>query len=82
MDGNIETPLFLQWFGDARVICSVLRSRGLIVREPPTKNSAIAVLPGTSYDNMIKYATYTKEKDCGGYVSDGDAMDVDEEDED
>ncbi len=52
------------------------------MREPPTKTSTIAVLPGTSYDNMIEYAAYTKEKDCGGYVSDGDGMDVDEEDED
>jgi predicted deacylase len=82
MDRNIQSTLFLQWFGDARVICSVLRSRGLIVREPPTKTSAIAVLPGTSYDNMIEYASYTKERDYGGYVSDGDGMDVDEEDED
>jgi hypothetical protein len=82
MDRNIQSPLFLQWFGDARVICSVLRSRGLIVREPSTKSSAIAVFPGTSYDNMIEYSSYTTEKDCGGYVSDGDSMDADEEDED
>jgi hypothetical protein len=82
MDRNIQSPLFLQWFGDARVICSVLRSRGLIVREPSTKSSAIAIFPGTSYDNMIEYSSYTTEKDCGGYVSDGDSMDADEEDED